>query len=79
MRGAAIFSADDEPNPSLTGWLAAWTEGAGAAASGSGSKLKREPKRKCCTTGNLDRTSALYIFSMPLLILPQPVRMPDIS
>lgn len=79
MRGAATFSADDEPKPSLTGWLAAWTEGGGGVAVGSRSKLKREPKRKCCTTGNLASTSASYIFSMPLLILPQPVRMPEMS
>lgn len=37
-------------------------------ASGSWSQLKSEPNLKCCTTGNLDRTSALYI-----LIIPWPV------
>ncbi len=31
------------------------------------SQLKREPKRKCWTTGNLERTSALYILIMPLM------------
>jgi len=34
-------------------------------ALGSRSQLKREPKRKCWTTGNLERTSALYILIMP--------------
>ena len=37
----------------------------GGMAFGSGSKLNNEPKGKCCTTGNLERTSALYILSMP--------------
>lgn len=46
-------------------WLATCTEGAVAVALGSRSQLKREPKGKCCTTGNLERTSAMYIFSMP--------------
>ena len=78
-RGAATLPAADEAKPSLTGWLAAWTEAGGGVAVGSWSKLKREPRRKCCTTGNLDRTSASYIFSMPLLILPQPLRMPEMS
>ena len=32
---------------------------------GSWSKLNKEPKGKCCTTGNLERTSALYILIMP--------------
>lgn len=34
-------------------------------ALGSGVQLKREPKGKCWTTGNLDKTSALYILIMP--------------
>ena len=37
----------------------------GGIALGSRSQLKREPKGKCCTTGNLERTSALYILIMP--------------
>lgn len=37
----------------------------GGMALGSRSQLKREPKGKCCTTGNLERTSALYILIMP--------------
>jgi hypothetical protein len=47
------------------------------AASGSRSHLKNWPKGKCCTTGNLPSTSASYIFSMPLLIFPQPSLMPE--
>lgn len=34
-------------------------------AAGSGVQLKREPKGKCWTTGNFERTSALYILIMP--------------
>ena len=50
------------------GWLAVCAVGAaGAGASGSWAKEKREPKGKCWTTGNLERTSALYIFIMPCL------------
>ena len=37
----------------------------GDGAVESGSQLKRLPKRKCWTTGNLERTSALYILIMP--------------
>lgn len=37
----------------------------GGIALGSRSQLKRNPKGKCCTTGNLDSTSALYILIMP--------------
>lgn len=51
----------------------------GAAALGSASHENREPNGKCCTTGNLDRTSALYILIMPLLILPHPSRIPEMS
>lgn len=50
---------------------------AGVAASGSRSHLKKWPKGKCCTTGNLPKTSASYIFSIPLLIFPQPSLMPE--
>jgi hypothetical protein len=41
------------------------TEVVGAGALGLRSQRKREPKGKCCTTGNLERTSALYILIMP--------------
>lgn len=37
----------------------------GGIALGSRSKLNNDPKGKCWTTGNFDRTSALYIFTMP--------------
>lgn len=37
----------------------------GDTALGSRSKLNSDPKGKCWTTGNFDRTSALYIFTMP--------------
>lgn len=43
----------------------AWTVVGGEIAWGSRSKLNRDPKGKCCTTGNFDRTSALYILIMP--------------
>lgn len=72
-----------------------WTVVGGATAFGSRSKLKRDPNGKCCTTGNLERTSALYILIMPwpdirinsitngedqtLFILAQPVWIPEIS
>jgi hypothetical protein len=76
------------------GWFAVWAVLTGTFASGSRSKLKREPNGKCCTTGNLPSTSASYIFNMPLtdqppqgkrhphhtlLILPQPALTPEIS
>lgn len=38
-------------------------------AFGSRSQLNREPNGKCCTTGNLDSTSALYILIIPCLQL----------
>lgn len=37
----------------------------GGTALGSRSKLNSDPKGKCWTTGNFERTSALYIFTMP--------------
>lgn len=37
----------------------------GGAALGSVSQLKSDPNRKCWTTGNLVKTSALYILIMP--------------
>lgn len=41
-------------------------EGGGAVELGSCCQRNKEPKGKCWTTGNLDRTSALYILIMPL-------------
>ena len=61
---AEAFSSDGL-GPSLTGWFDVCTEDGGGAALGSCSQLKREPKRKCWTTGNLERTSALYILTIP--------------
>lgn len=49
----------------LEGWLEVWTDAAGVAALGSVSHLKSDPNLKCWTTGNLDRTSTLYILIMP--------------
>lgn len=49
----------------LDGWFEVWTDVDGLAALGSVSHLKRDPNRKCWTTGNLDKTSALYILIMP--------------
>lgn len=74
-----------------------WAVDGGGTTFGSRSQLKRDPKGKCWTTGNLDRTSALYILIIPcialsysiieeirrpvltLLILAQPVLIPDMS
>ena len=53
----------------LVGWLVVCAVVAGGAASGLRSKEKSEPNGKCCTTGNLDKTSASYIFSMPYTLL----------
>lgn len=39
----------------------------GGIAFGSRSQLNREPNGKCCTTGNFERTSALYILIIPCL------------
>lgn len=60
-----IISCDEDVVKSWDGWLEVWMEDGGGMAFGSWSQLKREPKRKCWTTGNLERTSALYIFIMP--------------
>lgn len=67
------------PEPDDGGCCCACTVGPDAvvAASGSRSHLKNLPKGKCWTTGNLPSTSASYIFSMPLLIFPQPSLMPE--
>lgn len=40
-----------------------------AGAEGSGVQAKSEPKGKCWTTGNLERTSALYILIIPCGLL----------
>lgn len=61
------------------GWLIMCTPCVGAGAAGSTSHEKREPKGRCCTTGNFESTSALNILIMPLLILPQPSLIPEIS
>lgn len=61
---AEAFSSDGLGS-SRTGWFDMCTEDGGGAALGSCSQLKREPKRKCWTTGNLERTSALYILTIP--------------
>jgi hypothetical protein len=47
------------------GWLEVWTLARICWAAGSFSHAKREPKGKCWTTGNLERTSTLYILIMP--------------
>lgn len=47
------------------GWLDVCTVAVAAAAFGSCSKLNKDPKLKCWTTGNLESTSALYILIMP--------------
>lgn len=47
------------------GWLAVCTLAWICCATGSFSQVNSDPKGKCCTTGNLDSTSALYIFNMP--------------
>lgn len=71
--------------------LAPWNEGCeegwefvcvvaiGIGASGLCVQENRDPKGKCWTTGNLERTSALYIFIIPLFIFAQPAVTPDIS
>jgi len=51
--------------PSRLGWLDVCAEVWGGGAVGSWDQGKREPKWKCWTTGNLERTSAEYIFIMP--------------
>ena len=48
-------------------------------ASGSRSQLNRVPNRKCCTTGSLLSTSALYILIIPLLIFAHPPLTPEMS
>lgn len=55
----------EEEGGGWMGGLVVLVEGGGRGALGSWSQLKREPKRKCWTTGNLERTSALYILIMP--------------
>ena len=47
------------------GWLAVCTLAWICWAVGSRSQANNEPNGKCCTTGNLESTSAWYIFSIP--------------
>lgn len=49
----------------LEGWIDVFTEVGGGEAVGSSSQLNKDPNGKCCTTGNLDNTSALYILIIP--------------
>lgn len=77
--GAAVAPGTEVPGwlhgarvPAVTGGgtvdlFACWecVVGGGAVALGSRSQLNREPNGKCCTTGNLESTSALYILIMP--------------
>ncbi len=70
MALSVVIAADDDGDGfdvelRENGWLEAWTEDGAGGAVGSVSQLKREPKGKCWTTGNLERTSALYILIMP--------------
>jgi hypothetical protein len=60
--GRAVVVVDEDDD---FGCEAVWTVAWIFFAFGSGAKEKREPKGKCWTTGNLERTSALYIFIMP--------------
>jgi hypothetical protein len=55
------------------GCEAVCTLAAMAGADGSGVQAKRDPKGKCWTTGNLERTSALYIFIMPCFVVVRSV------
>lgn len=56
--GVASFGRDWGPE-------AMCAEVGGGTVLGSRSQLKRDPKGKCCTTGNLESTSALYILIIP--------------
>ena len=62
---ADAWLMDGAATSCFCGWLDACAELGGGMASGLRSQLKREPKRKCWTTGNLERTSALYILIIP--------------
>lgn len=42
-----------------------WAVVGGSTAFGSWSQRNREPNGKCCTTGNFESTSALYILIIP--------------
>jgi len=55
------------PRSTLRGGCVVDTGLAESTAFGSCSQLKREPKGKCCTTGNFDKTSALYILIIPFV------------
>lgn len=60
-----VVADDEEVEEEDFGCDAVWTVAWIFFAFGSGAKEKREPKGKCWTTGNLERTSALYILIMP--------------
>lgn len=82
--GILVACAHGAPVPpgadaGTAGWFAICMLCTGSAASGSFSHEKSDPKGKCWTTGNFDKTSALNILIMPLLILPQPSLIPEIS
>ena len=51
--------------PIGAGWLDVCAEVGAGGALGSVSQLNKDPKGKCCTTGNLAKTSAAYILIMP--------------
>lgn len=63
-RGAFM---EDWLMPLALGCARACGDTAGAAAEASRSQRNRLPKGKCCTTGNLESTSALYILIIPCL------------
>lgn len=61
----ALDPGIDAPTPRVAGPGVASFAAGGSTAFGSRSQLNREPNGKCCTTGNFDSTSALYILIMP--------------
>jgi len=61
-RSAGVCFDDDALD---LGWLDVCTLAWICLAAASFSQANIDPKGKCCTTGNLDSTSAWYIFSMP--------------
>lgn len=72
---------------SLAPWNDGWDDGCefvcvvaiGIGAFGFCIHGNRDPNGKCCTTGNFDNTSALYILIIPLFIFAQPAVTPDMS
>ena len=67
--GCREVGADGEVMLVDLGWLEVWTLAWICFAAGSFSHAKREPKGKCWTTGNLERTSTLYILIIPWRVL----------